>query len=161
MKKINFKISLAVWILVLLIQSFIPSFIYRNIYIQPDLILIMVSIVSLRFGGDFAVIFGFTNGLIQDFITQESLLGILALCKSFTAYSLYFLQKYQLIWARYLKLIYIFIIFLFHNFLYYYFFLSGNFSIITLGLFVILLQTIIAFFLFIIFEKILFKSKLI
>ena len=161
MSKKDFKVACIIWILVLILQSFIPAFRFKEIIIQPDLLLILVTFVALRFGGDIAVIFGLVNGLIQDFTTQESLLGIMALSKSTTAYGLHFVQHYKTIWKRDIKLLFIFLSFVIHNLIYYYFYLSSSFSIITSGFFVIIIQSIITFTFFLIFEKILFKSKLI
>ena len=161
MSKKDFKVAGIIWILVLILQSFIPAFRFKEIIIQPDLLLILVTFVALRFGGDIAVIFGLVNGLIQDFTTQKSLLGIMALSKSATAYGLHFVQHYKTIWVRHIKLFCIFFAFVFHNLIYYYFYLSGGFSLFNSGFFVIMIQSIISFLIFLIFEKILFKSKLI
>jgi len=161
MSKKDFKVAGLIWIIVLILQSFIPAFRFREIIIQPDLLLILVTFVALRFGGDIAVIFGLVNGLIQDFTTQETLLGIMALSKSITAYGLHFVQHYKTIWTRDIKLLCIFVAFIIHNLIYYYFYLSVDFSIINSGFFVIIIQCIISFLIFLMFEKILFKSKLI
>ena len=85
MSKKELKLAGLIWIIILFIQTFMPAFRINQMVIQPDLILVLVAFVALRYGGDFAIIFAFFNGLIQDFSTQESLLGILALSKSTTA----------------------------------------------------------------------------
>jgi rod shape-determining protein MreD len=161
MNKKELKIYGLIWIILLFIQTFMPAFKMNQIIIQPDLLLVLVAFVALRFNGEIAIIFAFINGLIQDFSTQESLLGILALSKTTTAYAFHFVQHYHTIWTRKIKLSSIFLIFVIHNIIYFYFYLSGTFSIFLSGLFVIMIQSIISFLIFIILERILFKSKLI
>lgn len=161
MSKKELKLASLIWVIILFIQTFMPAFRINQMVIQPDLLLVLVAFVALRFGGDFAIIFAFLNGLIQDFSTQESLLGILALSKSTTAYAFHFVQHYKTIWTRKIKLSSIFIIFVIHNIIYFYFYLSGDFSLFLSGSFVIMVQSIISFFIFLILERILFKSKLI
>tara|TARA_B100001029_G_C15029557_1_gene435977 strand:- start:169 stop:654 length:486 start_codon:yes stop_codon:yes gene_type:complete len=158
-KKEN-KLALIVWALVLSVQIFIPAFNFNEIQIKPDLILVLVSFVALKFGADFAIIFAFLNGLIQDFTTQNSLLGILTLAKSLAIYIIHFIQNFNTIWTRKIKILYIFLAYLLHNLIYYYFYLSGDVSIFSIGIFIILIHSIISFIIFLVFEKILFKSKL-
>lgn len=160
MNKIENKIAILVWVLIVVLQTFIPAFKFNEILIQPDLILVLITFVALQLGGDFAIIFGFMNGLIQDFTTQNSLIGILTLSKSITVYSVHFIQKFNTIWTREIKMLYIFGAYLLHNLIYYYFYLSGDVSLFSAGIFIILIQSTISFLIFIIFEKILFKSKL-
>lgn len=161
MIKKDIQIASILWILILILQTFIPAFKFNDVHIQPDLLIVLITFVALRYSGDFTVIFGFLNGLIQDFTTQESLLGILTLAKSVSAYGLHFVQHYQTIWTREVKLICIFSAYFLHNLIYYYFYLSKSLSIFTVGISVILIQSLISFLVFVIFEKILFKSKLI
>lgn len=158
-KKEN-RFAIIVWVLIVGLQSFIPAFTFNEIRIQPDLILVLVTFVALQFGGDFAIIFGFSNGLIQDFTTQNSLLGILTLSKSVTVYGIHFIQKFNTIWTREIKLLCVFSAYILHNLIYYYFYLSGNILLFSTGIFIIFIQSIISFVIFVVFEKILFKSKL-
>jgi rod shape-determining protein MreD len=161
MSKRDYKIAGLVWVLILILQSFTPAFKLNGISIQPDFLLVLITFIALRFSGDFTIIFGFSNGIIQDFTTQESLIGILTLAKSVSAYGLHFVQNYRTIWTREVKLLCIFSAYFIHNLIYYYFYLSGNVSLFSSGLFIIFIQSVVSFLIFIIFEKILFKSKLI
>lgn len=161
MIKNDLKIAGIIWVLIVILQTFIPAFKFNGIYIQPDLLLVLITFIALRYSGDFAIIFGFANGLIQDFTTQQSLLGILSLAKTVTTYGLHFVQNYRNIWTREIKLLCIFLGHLLHNLIYYYFYLSSTIDLFTSGIFIILVQCLISFFIFFIFEKILFKSKLI
>ncbi|MAJ43414.1 MAG: hypothetical protein CMF96_01535 [Candidatus Marinimicrobia bacterium] len=160
MSKVKNKFALIIWILILGLQTFIPAFKFNEIVIQADLILVLITFVSLQLGGEFAIIFGFVNGLIQDFSTQNSLLGILTLSKSVAVYGIHFIQKYDTIWAREVKMVYILSAYMLHNLIYYYFYLGANIPFLSAGIIVVLIQSIISFLIFIVFEKILFKSKL-
>lgn len=158
--KVIYKSGIFVWVFIIFVQIFTPSFNYKSVHIQPDLILVLITFISLRFSGDFAIFFGFLNGLLQDFTTQSSLIGILALSKSLNAYSLHFIQKYSTIWKRELKIFFIFLSYIIHNFIYYYLHLGGEIPFFSIGVFTILIQSLISISIFLVFEKIFFKSEL-
>ena len=129
--------------------------------IQPDLLLVLLTYVALSFGGTAVVLFGFLNGFIQDMTTQASLIGILSLGKSVAAYLLYFLKNYKSVWTRKLKLLWIFGVYFIHFLIYGYFYLRGKDLGMTVGLSTILIHSVISFSVYLLFERLLGKSRLI
>lgn len=150
-----------IWLFLLVFQAIFPSFHFRGVFIQPDLLLVLLTYVALSRGGAVAVLFGFTNGLIQDLTTQASLIGILTLSKSVAAYLLYFLNNYKSVWTRKLKLLWIFGVYFIHFLIYGYFYLRGKELGMAVGLNTILIHSVISFSVYLLFERLLGKSRLI
>ena len=156
-KKLFF--SILIWFLIVFIQSIFPAFEFRGISIQPDLLLVLLTYVALSYSGTITLVFGFINGLIQDFATQASLIGILAMSKTIAAYLLYFLVNYKKIWTRKLKLSWIYGTYFFHFFIYSYFYLRDKEIGILIAIDTILIHSILSFSIFILLQKLIGKSR--
>ena len=98
-------------------------------------------------------------GLIQDFSTQAELLGVLSFSKSITAYLIGSIYNYKTIWSKEVQHAVILISYIVHFFLYFYLFSRTFFDLYYLSIF-ILLHSAIVFFLFLLFNNLVFKNKL-
>ena len=96
-------------VLILILQIFIPAININGLEINPDLIIILIAYFGYYYGRLVAIIIGFLLGLIQDFITQYELIGIMAFSKSIIGYILGTMELYHCIWHRNFRLFFIFI----------------------------------------------------
>ena len=149
-------IFLSIFILVL--QIFIPVININGLEITPDILIIFLTYIGYYYGKLEAIIMGFLLGLIQDFVTQYELIGIMAFVKSFTGYGLGTMALYRSVWHRKFRLLFIFIIYLIHFFIYYYIKLNS----ITISnlhfLEIIFFHTILCFAILLIFDKSIMKN---
>ena len=150
---------LIITILVLVAQIYFPVIKIEEIQIQPDIILLYITVIAILFGRLPAIVIGFILGLIQDFSTQAQLLGVLSLSKSIAAYLLGSIYNYKTIWSRGVQYGVVFISYIIHFFIYFYLFSRTIFDLYYLLIF-ILLHSIIVFLLLLLCEKLVFKNKL-
>ena len=148
-----------VFFLIFLFQIYFPTIDIRKVQIQPDIILIYITIISLIYGRFTAIIIGFFAGFIQDISTQSDILGICSLSKSITAYCLGIIYSYQTIWSKKIKKLIIFGAYLIHFSIYFYF-LSRSFIDFYSFFILIILQSLIAFILFLLCNNLLYRNKL-
>jgi len=144
---------------VVLFQIYFPIISIKSLQIQPDIILLYITVIAILFGRFPAIIIGFILGLIQDFSTQAQLLGVLSLSKSIVAYLLGSIYNYKTIWSRGVQYGVVFISYIIHFFIYFYLFSRTIFDLYYLLIF-ILLHSIIVFLLLLLCEKLVFKNKL-
>ena len=144
---------------VVLFQIYFPIISIKSLQIQPDIILLYITVIAILFGRFPAIVIGFILGLIQDFSTQAQLLGVLSLSKSIAAYLLASIYNYKTIWSRRVQYGVIFISYIIHFFIYFYLFSRTIFDLYYLLIF-ILLHSIIVFLLLLLCEKLVFKNKL-
>ena len=144
---------------VIVFQIYFPIISIKSLQIQPDIILLYITIIAILFGRFFAILIGFTLGLIQDFSTQAELLGVLSLSKSITAYLLGSIYNYKTIWSREVQYGIILSSYIIHFFIYFYLFSRTIFGLHYLLIF-ILLHSFIVFLLFLLCNNLVFKNKL-
>ena len=144
---------------VVIFQIYFPIISIKSLQIQPDIILLYITVIAILFGRFPAIIIGFILGLIQDFSTQAQLLGVLSLSKSIVAYLLGSIYNYKTIWSRGVQYGVVFISYIIHFFIYFYLFSRTIFDLYYLLIF-ILLHSIIVFLLLLLCEKLVFKNKL-
>jgi len=151
------KFIFFVSLMVFLVQSNLPSItIYNYHKINLDLILIFLTAL-IFFKDSYKIIFlAFFYGLIQDIIVNIDQFGILSFTKSFTVFLLLYIRKYDTIWNKEIKFLYIFSIYFIHFYLYHFSIYNDYYSSI---FFISFLQAIITFSLFIIADKFFIKIK--
>ena len=145
-------------IILLILQIFIPVININGLKITPDILIIFLTYIGYYYGRLETIIMGFLLGLIQDFVTQVELIGIMAFVKSLIGYGLGTLALYRSIWHRNFRIFFIFIIFLLHFYIYYYIKLNGITISNLLFPKIILIQTILCFFILIIFDRSIMKN---
>ena len=97
-------------IIVIILQIFIPVININGLAMTPDILIIFLAYIGYYYGRMEAIIMGFLLGLIQDFVTQVELIGIMAFVKSLIGYGLGTLALYRNIWHRNFRIFFIFII---------------------------------------------------
>ena len=95
-------------IILLVLQIFIPVININGLAMTPDILIIFLTYIGYYYGKLETIIMGFLLGLIQDFVTQYELIGIMAFVKSLIGYGLGTMALYRSIWPRNLRIIFIF-----------------------------------------------------
>ena len=157
----NFKYFFhsCLFFLTLIAQIYFPIINIGKIQIQPDIILLYITIVSVLYGRFFGIIMGFIGGLLQDFSTQAELLGVFSLSKPIAAYFIGSIFSYRTIWDKRIQYLVIIISYGIHFLIYFYLFSRTIFDFYYLSIFVLVHSTIV-FMLFILFNKLVYKDKL-
>ena len=145
-------------IIVLVLQIFIPVINVNGLEITPDILIIFLAYIGYYYGRLETIIMGFLLGLIQDFVTQYELIGIMAFVKALLGYGLGTMALYRSIWHRNFRILFIFINYLLHFFIYHYIKLNGTTVSNLLFLKIILIHTILCFSILIIFDKSVMKN---
>ena len=145
-------------IIVLVLQIFIPVININGLGMTPDILIIFLAYIGYYYGRLEAIILGFLFGLIQDFVTQVELIGVMTFVKSLIGYGLGSMALYRSIWHRNFRIFFIFIIFLLHFFIYYYIKLNGTTVSNLLFLKIIFIQTILCFSIMLIFDRSIMKN---
>ena len=145
-------------VIVLVLQIFIPVININGLEITPDILIIFLTYIGYYYGKIETIIMGFLLGLIQDFVTQCELIGIMAFVKSLIGYGLGTMALYHNIWHRNFRLFFIFSIYLLHFFIYHYIKLSGTVISNLLFLKIIFIHTILCFSILLIFDKSIMKN---
>ena len=145
-------------IIILVLQIFIPVININGLYINPDILIIFLTYIGYYYGKLETIIMGFLFGLIQDFVTQYELIGIMAFVKSLIGYGLGAMALYRSIWHRNFRIIFIFSLYFLHFYIYYYIKLNS----ITVSnlhfLEIIVFHTILCFAILLIFDKSIMKN---
>ena len=145
-------------IIVLVLQIFIPVININGLEITPDILIIFLAYIGYYYGRMETIIMGFLLGLIQDFVTQYELIGIMAFVKSLIGYGLGTMALYRSIWHRNIRILFIFIIYLLHFYIYYYIKLNGIAISNLLFLKIIFIHTILCISILLIFDKSIMKN---
>ena len=143
---------------VLVLQIFIPAININDLEITPDILIIFLAYIGYYFGRLETIIMGFLLGLMQDFVTQFELIGVMAFVKSLIGYGLGTMALYRSIWHRNFRIFFIFFIYFFHFYIYHYIKLNGTTVSNLLFLKIILIQTILCFSILLIFDKSIMKN---
>ena len=145
-------------ILMLVLQIFIPVININGLEMTPDILIIFLTYIGYYYGKLETIIMGFLLGLIQDFVTQYELIGIMTFVKSLIGYGLGTMALYRSIWHRNLRIIFIFCLYFLHFYIYYYIKLNS----ITVSnlhfLEIIVFHTILCFAILLIFDKSIMKN---
>ena len=145
-------------IILLVLQIFIPVININGLKITPDILIIFLTYIGYYYGRLETIIMGFLLGLIQDFVTQYELIGIMAFVKSLIGYGLGTMALYRSIWHRNLRIIFIFSLYFLHFYIYYYIKLNSitvsNFHFLE----IIFFHTILCFAILLIFDKAIMKN---
>ena len=145
-------------IIVLIVQVFTPVIQFYNLEIIPDLLIIFLVYVGYYYGRFEAIILGFIFGIIQDFITQVELLGVMAFTKSIMGYGLGTMALYQSIWSKNFRMFFIFIIYILHFFIYYFIKFNGEPVSNILIIKIIFIHSILCFFILWIIDQSIIKN---
>ena len=148
----RFKI-LVISIIIIFFQLFIPVINISGIEFTPDLLIIFLTYIGYYYGRLEAIILGFLFGIIQDFATQFELIGVMSLIKSLIGYCLGTMALYRDIWHRNFRLLIIFSIYLFHFIIFQSIFMNSTAAPEFLFIKIILIQSILCFFILIVFDK--------
>ena len=145
-------------IFILILQIFIPVININGLEITPDILIIFLTYIGYYYGKLETIIMGFLLGLIQDFVTQYELIGIMAFVKSLIGYGLGTMALYRSIWHRNFRIIFIFSLYFLHFYIYYYIKLNRiTFSNLHF-LEIIFFHTILCFAILLIFDKSIMKN---
>ena len=158
-KKYKYPFHFGMFFLVLMIQLYFPIINIGKIQIQPDIILLYLTVLAILYGRLMAIVIGFIAGFFQDLATQAELLGIFSLSKPITAYCLGSIFNYKTIWPKKIQYSVIIISYLLHFFIYFYLFSRTIFDLYYVSIFV-LLHSCIVFILFLIFNNLVYKNRL-
>ena len=148
---------------IFLLQFYVPSIIFSNdLMLFPDLLLIYLVYISVLYDRHYVILLGFILGLLQDFISQSSLLGLFAFSKTIAGFLFGILSKYDRIWRNIIKISFLFLTFEIHYLLVSYLMFDRNFTPFIYILKVATLQTIFMVILLMIVNKfILIDNKII
>ena len=145
-------------IIMLVLQIFIPVININGLEMTPDILIIFLTYIGYYYGRLETIIMGFLLGLIQDFVTQYELIGIMAFVKSLIGYGLGTMALYRSIWHRNLRIIFIFSLYFLHFYIYYYIKLN-RIAVSNLHfLEIIFFNTILCFAILLIFDKAIMKN---
>ena len=140
-------------LIILVLQIFIPIINFNGLEMTPDILIIFLTYIGYYYGRMETIIMGFLLGLIQDFVTQFELIGIMAFVKSLIGYGLGTMALYRSIWHRNFRILFIFIIYLLYFYIYHYIQLSGTAISNLLFFKIIFIHTILCFSILLIFDK--------
>tara|TARA_B100000029_G_scaffold184177_1_gene181714 strand:+ start:594 stop:1082 length:489 start_codon:yes stop_codon:yes gene_type:complete len=143
------------------IQFYLPSITIGKILVIPDIILVFITYISIRYDRAVTMIFAFVCGFFQDFITQIELIGLLSFTKTITGFLLGNIKYYKFLWRKKIKLIFIFCVYLLHFSIFYYVYF--NLVDVSFKTFfqIILFQSSISFIVLFIIDRFVFDNKLI
>ena len=145
-------------IIMLVLQIFIPVINVSGLKLTPDILIIFLAYIGYYYGRVETIILGFILGLIQDFVTQSELMGVMAFVKSLIGYGLGTMALYRSIWHRNFRILFIFSIYFLHFFIYHYIKLNGTSVSNLLFLKIILINTVICFSILLVIDKSIMKN---
>ena len=143
---------------VLIAQIFVPVIKFYGLEVIPDILIIFVAYIGYYYGRFEAIIIGFIFGLIQDFITQVELFGIMAFTKSLIGYGLGTMALYRYVWSKYFRMFFILVIYFLHFFIYYYIKFNGSHVSISLLLQITVIHSIMCFVILWVFDRAIMKN---
>lgn len=145
-------------IIMLVLQIFIPVININGLEMTPDILIIFLTYIGYYYGKLETIIMGFLLGLIQDFVTQYELIGIMSFVKSLIGYGLGTLALYRSIWHRNFRIFFIFSLYFLHFYIYYYIKLNSITVTNLHFLEIIFFHTILCFAILLIFDKSIMKN---
>jgi len=160
MKNITFIIHCVILFCVILLQAYFPMIYLGNIIISPDITLVYISIMAILYSRFRIILLAFILGLLQDFLTQVSLLGLFSFIKSLSAFYFGSIKLHESVWNINLKRFVLLLIYFLHFFIYFYVIINDNGSWLLIMQYSFL-QTIFTFGIFWILNSYIFKRRLI
>ena len=157
--KRQYLFHLVVFFIILFVQVYFPIINIGKIKVQPDIILLYITIISILYGRFPGIVLGFILGLFQDFITQVELLGVFSLSKPIAAYFIGSIFNHKTIWPKKIQHSIILASYVTHFFIYFYLFSRTIFDLYYLSIF-IFVHSLIVFVLFLLFNNLVYKNKL-
>jgi len=157
--KSKYIFHLAIFLSVIITQIYFPIINIGKIQIQPDIILLYITIICILYGRFPGIVTGFILGLLQDFSTQADLLGVFSLSKAIAAYFIGSIFSYKTIWDRKFQYSVIITSYVVHFFIYFYLFSRTIFDFYYLSVFV-LTHSAIVFILFLLFNNLVYQRKM-
>ena len=140
--------------LLILFELYFPIFIYKNVNISPPFFLLLIILISFKYGNRSSIIISFFIGFIKDILIQYSWFGFITLLTSAFAYILSYILKLNDISIKYVLSL---LLILFYFYFYYLFQFSGSFIFYLELSLVRTLVTIISYFII----KLIFKRSFI
>ena len=154
-----FLFHFIIFFTVIIAQLYFPVIYIKEISIQADIILLYITVISILYGRLSGILIGFLGGLLQDFMTQVELLGVLSLSKSIAAYIIGSIFNYKSIWSIKIQYLVIIISYFVHFFIYFYLFSRPIFNPFYIAIFIII-HSAILFILFLVLNNLVYKNKL-
>jgi len=145
-------------IIIIFFQLFIPVINISGIEFTPDLLIILLTYIGYYYGRLDAIIIGFLFGLIQDFATQFELIGVMSLIKSLIGYCFGTMALYREIWHKNFRLLIIISIYFFHFIIFQSICMNSTIVPDLLFVKIIIIQSILCFFILIVFDKSIMKN---
>ena len=140
----------------------IPFLSLRQYPLKIDLIFVMLTFFVFYFERSYLIIYlGCLLGLFQGFVTMSTDFGLIAFFKSTFIFLLTVIKNYNTLWNNFLKKMSILLIyFLYFSLLHIIIYNPSEYSQI-MNIFIFsFIEALILFFIFLIFNKILFNSKI-
>ena len=159
----NNKIAIQIIILtiiVMCIQIFIPAFIFYNLVIVPDILIIFLTYIGFYYGRFYVIILGFFMGISQDFITQVELMGAMAFTKSAIGFGLGTLALYRNVWSGNIRMFFIFLLYNLHFLIYYFIKFSGVPISSSIYIQVVLIHSLVSFAILFVIDKSFFNNEI-
>ncbi len=146
-------------LLTLIMQIYFPVVYIGEVSFTPDIVLILITYLSILYGRLNAVIFGFILGFLQDLSSHVNLIGLYALSKSVSGYLLGTIFFFESIWSIQVKRLVIFGSYFIHFLIYFYFVTNDSISI---GQLIILsiLQSVISYLIFELLNNFIFRKRI-
>ncbi|MBC8213935.1 MAG: rod shape-determining protein MreD [Candidatus Marinimicrobia bacterium] len=144
-----------------ILQVIFPSISIKSILLKPDLFLLFLTYIALRYGRFSSVLFGFCLGFIQDITTQIELLGAFSFIKSITGYLLGSIFDYERIWSKQIRWLVIVGIYFVHFSIYYFIQLNGSLTTFLVGTMLVSIHATINLAFLFLMNKFIFNSKLV
>ena len=155
----KYLIHLGIAVAVMFVQIYFPIINIKEMQIQADIILVYITVLSILYGRFVGILAGFITGLFQDFSTQVELLGVFSLSKPIAAYSIGSIYYYKTIWSKKIQYFVIASSYVIHFFIYFYLSSRTIFDLYNSLLFIVL-HSAIVITLFLLFNNLVYKNKL-
>ncbi|MFQ6610413.1 MAG: rod shape-determining protein MreD [Fidelibacterota bacterium] len=143
------------------VQTLLPSIVIFHSSLTFDLFLIFLTIIALQIPSFAAIILGFLIGLMQDLTTQQNLLGSFSFMKSISGYTINSLVRFDKIWNKWIRYLFIFACYFIHYTIYYYIQFSGDSGEFLNGLILVITHSILNLFLLWFTDRFVFDRTLV
>jgi len=143
------------------IQTVLPAIIIFQSPVTFDLLLIFLTVIALQLPTFSATILGFFIGLLQDITTQHYLLGSFSFMKSISGYAISWLTRFDKIWNRGLRYLFILGCYVLHYSIYYYIRFAGVHGEFFNGSILVSIHALLNLFLLWFIDRFIFSNKLV
>ena len=149
-----------IFIFVIVIQQYLPLIHLGPISVQPDILIVYLTFMTIINNRFQTIILGFCLGFLQDLLHQVSLVGLFCFIKSLSAYVLGFINSHKSLWSIGTKYFVVVLTYYIHFFFFFYIFtndLTSIYSILKYSFF----QAFSSFSIFAIMNVFIFRSRFI